>query len=113
MPSPSLFRRPAPHRSGQTALLGLGLCAAFALPAAANDPLFIAGTTPGIRPEGAPVIGSFTPDANWQARALHGIEGPVPASILGWLDDQGAWFSPFLRPGMTGPYDIRHWHQKE
>ncbi|OYX43944.1 MAG: hypothetical protein B7Z02_07110 [Rhodobacterales bacterium 32-67-9] len=26
---------------------------------------------------------------------------------LKFLEDQGAWYTPFTRPGMTGPYKIR------
>ncbi|AOZ71160.1 hypothetical protein LPB142_17425 (plasmid) [Rhodobacter xanthinilyticus] len=74
---------------------------------------FIGGIAPNARPEGAPVIVQFTPDANWQENAAHGIEAPIPPTILAWLDDQGAWFTPFIHPGMTGPYDLRHWHDIE
>lgn len=42
--------------------------------------------------------------------ATHGIEQPVPDHIKHFLKDQGAWYTPFSRPGMTGPYDIRGWH---
>ena len=108
---------PAPHSPRrlfwQSLLLSLGVSAGFSPQAKADTPAFIAGTDPGARPEGAPVVQQFRPDAAWQERALHGLEEPIPPSILGWLDDQGAWFSPFVKPGMTGPYDLRHWHQHE
>lgn len=42
-------------------------------------------------------------------RALTGVEPPYPASLR-FLEDQGAWHTPFIHPGMTGPYDIRRWH---
>lgn len=42
-------------------------------------------------------------------RALTGGEPPYPASLR-FLEDQGAWHTPFTHPGMTGPYDIRRWH---
>ncbi|WBL32121.1 hypothetical protein O5O51_10220 [Sinirhodobacter sp. HNIBRBA609] len=74
---------------------------------------FIAGVASSARPEGAPATVQFTPDAAWQENAVHGIETPVPPTILAWLDDQGAWFNPFIHPGMTGPYDLRHWHDIE
>ena len=70
---------------------------------------FIAGTTPDQRPAAAPTITDLTKDEGWYAAALRGVEAPFPASLR-FLEDQGAWFSPFLHPGMTGPYDIRHWH---
>jgi hypothetical protein len=69
----------------------------------------IAGLIPSERPAGAPVITEFVKDGAWYARALIGIEPPYPASLR-FLEDQGAWFLPFIRPGMTGPYDVRHWH---
>ncbi|MBK6468383.1 MAG: hypothetical protein IPF96_17200 [Rhodobacter sp.] len=72
----------------------------------------VAGLTPSMRPDGAPVITTMTKDADWYAKALTGVEPPYPASLR-FLEDQGAWHSPFLRPGMTGPYDIRHWHSGE
>jgi hypothetical protein len=40
---------------------------------------------------------------------LHGVSSPIPESLK-FLNDQGAWFNPFTRPGMTGPYDLRGWH---
>jgi hypothetical protein len=69
----------------------------------------IAGLSPSERPAGAPVITEFVKDGAWYAKALTGIEPPYPASLR-FLEDQGAWFLPFIRSGMTGPYDIRHWH---
>lgn len=69
----------------------------------------VAGLTPSERPAGAPVISELEKDAAWYAHALTGIEPPFPASLR-FLEDQGAWFSPFVHPGMTGPYDIRRWH---
>jgi len=69
----------------------------------------IAGVNPSERPAWAPVITKFNKDADWYARALTGIVPPYPASLR-FLEDQGAWFTPFIHPGMTGPYDIRHWH---
>ncbi len=71
----------------------------------------IAGVKPDQRPEGAPVIKEFIKDAAWYANALHGVESPYPAS-LHFLENQGAWYTPFNHPGMTGPYDIRGWHKK-
>lgn len=76
--------------------------------AAAED--FVAGSTPWQRPAGAPVIDSVDHDSDWFRHALTGISRPYPASLR-FLDDQGNWHTPFNRPGMTGPYDIRGWHQ--
>ncbi len=70
---------------------------------------FVAGLAPYQRPAGAPAISSFTPDAAWRTRALTGISAPVPASLR-FLDDQGAWYTPFIHPGAIGYYDLRQWH---
>ena len=70
----------------------------------------IAGVNPSQRPEGAPVIKEFAKDADWYANALRGVTIPYPAS-LHFLENQGAWYTPFIHPGMTGPYDIRGWHK--
>ncbi len=69
----------------------------------------IGGVTPDRRPYGAPVITEVEHDAAWMRRALTGIEPPHPSSLK-FLDDQGNWYTPFNRPGMTGRYDIRGWH---
>ena len=75
-------------------------------------PYPIAGITPHQRPENAPLISqSPEKDADWYKNALHSIAEPYPASLR-FLDDQGDWHTPFNRPGMTGPYDIRKWHKK-
>ena len=74
--------------------------------------IFIGGSTPWQRPANAPVIETVDHDEAWFRHALTGISRPYPAS-LGFLDDQGNWHTPFNRPGMTGPYDIRGWHQPE
>ena len=69
----------------------------------------IAGTTPSKRPVDAPVITENIKDGNWYAQALRGVDRPYPYSLR-FLEDQGDWFNPFLKPGMTGPYDLRGWH---
>lgn len=71
---------------------------------------FIAGAEPSQRPVGAPVLASFTRNAAWYRIALSGIEAPPYPFSLRFLEDQGAWYTPFNRPGLTGPYDIRNWH---
>jgi hypothetical protein len=73
---------------------------------------FIAGTTPSQRPAGAPVIKKFNRSKSWYAQALHGVSKPYPKSLV-FLDNQGGWFNPFIRPGMTGKYDLRHWHNNK
>jgi len=69
----------------------------------------VAGVRPDARPAGAPTITTVTKDAAWYARALTGIDPPYPRSLR-FLEDQGAWYTPFTRPGMLPPYDLRHWH---
>lgn len=93
--------------SGQVAIcvIALGLVTS----AAAEPVFFIAGMAPSERPAGAPVIEAFSQTPEWRAEALFGVVEPVPPS-LSWLDDQGAWFNPFLHPGMPAPYDLRGWH---
>ncbi len=54
-------------------------------------------------------MGIETLDGDWYREALTGVERPYPYSLK-FLEDQGAWYTPFNRPGMTGRYDIRHWH---
>ena len=73
--------------------------------------LFIAGLHPGQRPENAPVITEVFKDQAWYARALTGISWPYPNSLR-FLDNQGNWYTPFSRPGMTGYYDLRGWHSR-
>ena len=69
----------------------------------------VAGVNPDQRPADAPVIGSFEKNGAWYANALSGVQRPYPKSLR-FLEDQGAWYTPFTRPGMDGRYDIRHWH---
>lgn len=86
--------------AGILPLLGSG-------PGLAEPP--VAGTQPHARPAGAPQITSVTRDPAWFQRAMHGISQPHPQTLR-WLDDQGNWYTPFNRPGMPPPYDIRGWH---
>ncbi len=67
---------------------------------------FIAGVEPYRRPAGAPVLRELDRGPEWYERALRGISQPYPASLR-FLEDQGAWYTPFIHPGMTAPYDIR------
>lgn len=90
--------------------LALGLVAvAYSLTCLAAD-YPVAGVKPDARPANAPVISSVQHDDAWHRRALTGIDAPYPPSLR-FLDDQGNWYTPFNRPGMPGPYDIRGWHQ--
>ncbi len=72
----------------------------------------IAGITPHSRPNGAPVINNINKDNSWYKHALQGISAPYPRSLQ-FLEDQGNWYTPFTRPGMLGPYDIRGFHIPE
>ena len=69
----------------------------------------IVGIESSQRPENAPVITTFSKDGQWYLDSLHGVSEPYPYSLR-FLEDQGAWFTPFNKPGMPGPYDIRGWH---
>lgn len=72
---------------------------------------FVAGLAPDRRPVDAPVITALNKDDDWYETALFGVVPPYPSSLR-FLEDQGHWFTPFKRPGMTGPYDIRGWHKE-
>ena len=69
----------------------------------------VAGLEPSERPAGAPVIEQFRKTDEWYARARQGVQEPYPDSLR-FLDDQGAWYTPFNHPGATPPYDLRNWH---
>lgn len=90
----------------------LVMCSLAPVCQASEEPLFIAGTTPWQRPEGAPVIEWVRHDQEWFRHALTGISPPYPKSLY-FLDNQGHWYTPFNRPGMLPPYDIRGWHTKK
>lgn len=72
---------------------------------------FVAGLAPNQRPTGAPVIHEFAPSANWRTQSLVGVSEPIPAS-LDFIDNQGAWYTPFNQPGMPGYYDLRNLHYR-
>ena len=76
-----------------------------------DEPDFVAGTSPAERPAGAPTITTVTRAEQWYQRALTGVAPPYPSSLR-FLEDQGEWYTPFNHPGMTGPYDIRRWHDR-
>ncbi len=90
-----------------------GLAALFLLSgAAASNEYPVAGLEPSQRPAGAPVVEQVEKDDAWYQEALTGITQPYPQSLR-FLEDQGNWYTPFNRPGMLGPYDIRGWHDGE
>ena len=66
----------------------------------------VAGLAPHQRPAGAPVLTRPPADT---AKGLHGIATPLPPG-LDFMASQGAWYTPFTRPGMPAPYDLRGWH---
>lgn len=82
---------------------------AHAAPAAEEATAEVAGRMPDRRPAGAPVIKVIVRTPEWHAKALHGVEAPYPERLK-FLNDQGNWYTPFISPGMTGPYDLRGWH---
>lgn len=96
-------------------LLGLGLMGFIGLMlglgrvVAAGD-LPVAGTKPWERPAEAPSLLKVEHDRGWYRQALRGIDKPYPKSMR-FLEDQGNWYTPFDRPGMTGPYDLRNLHR--
>lgn len=70
----------------------------------------VGGRVPSQRPaEAPPEPLTSLKDDKWFKQATHGLVEPHPTSFR-FLEDQGDWFNPFIRPGMTGPYDIRSWH---
>ncbi|MCB1972259.1 MAG: hypothetical protein KDG54_17810 [Geminicoccaceae bacterium] len=79
------------------------LTGGFACQASAEE---IAGVEPSLRPAGAPVITTVDHGEAWYANALRGISAPIPES-LGFLEDEGVWYTPFIHPNVPGRYDIR------
>lgn len=88
----------------------VAICSPAATSVAQED--FVAGTAPSQRPQTAPVINEIDKSGDWYLNALTGVTEPYPASLR-FLEDQGAWYTPFSHPGMTGPYDIRGWHDDQ
>jgi len=87
----------------------LSTLGAWQVPSNADETYPVAGLTPEARPKGAPTITAFERTPEWRSKALRGVSEPYPSS-LGFLDNQGAWYTPFNRPGMPGPYDLRGLH---
>ncbi len=71
---------------------------------------YTSGLKPSARPDNAPKIEKVEHDSNWYSRALYGVSKPYPHS-LDFLNSQGNWYTPFSKPGMLPPYDIRGWHK--
>ncbi len=82
---------------------GLAMCAA------AQAGTIIGGSTPSVRPAGAPSVSTYERNKNWLGWARRGVSAPYPDS-LNFLNDQGAWYTPFTARGMPGRYDIRELH---
>ena len=87
------------------------LASVFFLTPAMADTGFVAGLNPAVRPANAPVITAFEPGEAWKIQALQGIR--EPHSGLGFLKDQGAWYTPFNRPNLSGRYDLRGLHDPD
>ena len=101
---------PTPELRCKQFAVAVVLCLAFGTgQVGAQGGQVVAGLTPQVRPEGAPVIAAFDQTADWRDRALGGVSKPHPPG-LAFLDSQGAWYTPFIHPGMPGPYDLRGWH---
>ncbi len=88
-----------------------GLATAAPADQPADEPVRVIGLEPSVRPDWAPRVTTIERTPGWFERALSGIEPPYPASLR-FLEDVGNWHEPFIRPGMTGPYDIRGWHSQ-
>lgn len=93
------------------AVLTVGLSTAALADQVVEDSVRVIGLQPSQRPEWAPRITTVERTPEWYQRALTGIEPPYPASLR-FLEDVGNWHEPFIRSGMTGPYDIRGWHSQ-
>lgn len=89
----------------------LALAATFSIISAltATAATVVGGLTPSVRPAGAPAVTTFDNGDKYLRFARRGISEPYPSS-LGFLADQGAWYTPFTHRGMPGRYDIRGLH---
>ena len=104
-----MFIRPSKSISA----LVFGLALALSLPAWCVDAVAapIAGLTPYERPVGAPSSRGIMRTPEQTAKITTGIARPLPDG-LDFLKDQGAWYTPFDRPGMPAYYDLRAWKKK-
>ncbi|MDR0274866.1 MAG: hypothetical protein LBI48_05935 [Burkholderiaceae bacterium] len=87
--------------------LGLTVCATGA---AAQTAGYVAGLHPDRRPDAVPQLEEAARTPDQLERALRGIEKPVPGNVAS-IAATGNWWVPLRRPGMTGPYDLRGWHE--
>jgi hypothetical protein len=85
---------------------GLIACAAGA---AAQTGGYVAGLQPDRRPDAAPQLAEVARTPQQLAHALYGIEAPIPGNVA-LIAATGNWWVPLRHPGMTGPYDLRGWH---
>jgi hypothetical protein len=69
----------------------------------------VAGLQPDRRPQGAPVLRTDAVEPAIKSQRLTGVVTPWPGNVER-IAEQGQWYSPMFRPGMTGPYDLRGWH---
>jgi hypothetical protein len=69
----------------------------------------VAGLQPDRRPDGAPQLAQAAPEPAQLQQSLRGVERPVPGNVES-IAATGRWWVPLRAPGMTPPYDLRHWH---
>ena len=69
---------------------------------------YVAGFRPDMRPAGYPVVVRFEGLEGWKEQAVRGLGQPVVG--VKFLDDQGAWYTPFNRANLLGRYDLRGLH---
>lgn len=91
-------------------LLSLLLAIWMGSAGAVESPSEVAGLQPDRRPA-APTVTAVARTSEWYAKAFAGIAQPYPWSLR-FVNDQGNWHTPFMQPGMTGPYDLRGWHRQ-
>lgn len=100
-----------PGKTIRVLAVGLVAAALTGSSAAVAEVGFIGGTTPSVRPAGAPTIATYKMTAAQEKDFFYGVSKPYPASLL-FVKNQGAWYTPFMHAGATGGYDIRGWHKK-
>jgi nitrate/TMAO reductase-like tetraheme cytochrome c subunit len=93
-------------------LLAIGLLTSLPGWSVGAEAAPIAGLVPDARPAGAPIIKSVTRTPEQTAKITSGIDRPLPMGI-DFLQNQGAWYTPFANRGMVSYYDLRGWHQSD
>lgn len=81
------------------------LMSLFACAATAAE---VVGMAPDRRPGAAPRLRIVAPERQQQMQ----VGLPEKLDGLRFIRDQGNWYTPFDRPGMPPPYDLRGWHRK-